>query len=92
MSRTLYSVVAIVAGASAFFSNDDGKIVYPDWVDVNDVRVDPEEYPMIFRWPEEGPRCGATMITDQIALTAAHCVEEEWDRTDPRLTVRLANG
>ena len=92
MSRTLYSVAAVVAGASAFYQIDGGKIVYPDWVDVNDVRVDPEEYPMIFRWPEEGPRCGATMITDQIALTAAHCVEEEWNRTDPRLTVRLADG
>ena len=64
MSRTVYSIAAMVAGASAFHPLDGGKIVYPDWVDVDDVRVDPMLYPMIFRWPREGPRCGATMITD----------------------------
>ena len=48
---------------------------------------------MTFRWPEENyHRCSATMITDQIALTSAHCVSETEDGTYPGLTVRMENG
>ena len=32
------------------------------------------------------------MITDQIALTSAHCVSETEDGTYPGLTVRMENG
>ena len=48
---------------------------------------------MAFRWPEEGYRCGATMVSDQMALTAAHCVTELWDNSsNVGLTVKLADG
>lgn len=49
-------------------------------------------YQMTFRWPEEGYRCGATMITPQMALTAAHCISREEDGLDPGLTVKMYDG
>ena len=78
-------------GAALAASVSAWKIVYPgDQVDL--IRIDRQEYPMVFKWPEEGFRCGATMVSDRMALTAAHCVTALWDRTDPNLTVRLADG
>lgn len=47
---------------------------------------------MVFKWPEQGHRCTATMITPQIALTAAHCISENEDRVGSNLTVRMADG
>ena len=47
---------------------------------------------MIFRWPDGGPRCGGTMISPQVALTAAHCLDAHEDRHNPNLSVRLASG
>ena len=32
------------------------------------------------------------MVSDQMALTAAHCVEEIWDSSSPGLTVKLSDG
>merc|ERR1712013_539644 len=45
----------------------------PD-VDASLYRVDPALYPMSFKWPEDDPSCGATMISPQHAITAAHCL------------------
>ena len=47
---------------------------------------------MAFKWPEGDFRCGATMISPTMALTAAHCVTAQENRGDPDLTVRLNNG
>ena len=49
---------------------------------------------MIFKWPDNGEfRCGATMISDQVALTAAHCIEEHEDGVNELgLTVKLNSG
>lgn len=44
-------------------AGDRTKVQYPDSVDIDLIRVDPMLYQMTFRWPEEGYRCGATMIT-----------------------------
>ena len=87
MSKT-YLAVALAGCASAY------KIIYPgnDQSIVDMIRVDPSEYPMLFKWPEEGWRCGATMISDQMAITAAHCVTLAEEERDPNLTVRLSDG
>jgi secreted trypsin-like serine protease len=84
MSRTY--LAAVLAGCTSAW-----KIVYPgEQVDL--IRIEASEYPMVFKWPEEGFRCGATMVSDQMALTAAHCVTAAWDSSDPNLTVRLSDG
>ena len=50
------------------------------------------DYQMAFKWPYGGTRCGATMITDQIALTAAHCIVKSEDGLNPGLKVQMNNG
>ena len=47
---------------------------------------------MIFKWPEGDFRCGATMISPQVALTAAHCIEAHENGTNGELTVKLNSG
>ena len=49
---------------------------------------------MVFKWPDQGFRCGATMISDQMALTAAHCISQYEDQNpeDLNLTVTLGDG
>ena len=61
-------------------------------MDIDLIRVYHMEYQMVFKWPEQGHRCTATMITPQIALTAAHCISEYEDRVGSNLTVRMADG
>jgi len=56
------------------------------------IQIDPAKYPMVFKWPENGFRCGATMVSPQMALTAAHCVRANWDTSDPNLYVKLSDG
>ena len=68
MSRNFFAVALLA------YANAEEKIVYPG-ENVDLIRVDRADYPMVFKWPEEGFRCGATMVSDQMALTAAHCVE-----------------
>ena len=49
---------------------------------------------MVFKWPDQGFRCGATMISDQMALTAAHCISQYEDQNPDalNLTVTLGDG
>ena len=68
MPRTFFAT-AMIAIAQA------NKIVYRPDVDVDQYRVDPSMYPMVFKWPEGDFRCGATMISPTMALTAAHCFD-----------------
>ena len=49
------------------------EIVYPDGEEAN-VRVEPHLYPESFTWPAGSPWCSATMISDRVAITSAHCV------------------
>jgi hypothetical protein len=98
--KTSLGVSAMAALASAtthfdssHFDKNDGssKIVYPgEQVDL--IRIDRSAYPMVFKWPENSFRCGATMISPQVALTAAHCVREYEDSGNPDLQVRLGDG
>lgn len=50
-------------------------IVFPDG-ETEAARIDPNEFPAVFKWPHNAPRCGATMVSERVALTAAHCVRE----------------
>ena len=63
-----------------------------------DFRPSPNDWKMQFRWPRtpgsgSSYRCTATMITPQVAITAAHCVrpDEEGFRTkdEDRLKVKV---
>ena len=47
---------------------------------------------MIFKWPKGDFRCGATMISPQVALTAAHCIEAHENGANGNLTVELNSG
>ena len=86
----MYKSIFFAALAVAKESVDlEPKIVYPgDQVD--QIRADPQEYPFVFKWPVEGFRCGGTMITPRIALTAAHCIEQRWDSgSRPGLSIEI---
>ena len=95
-----YLIATIVAMASSFKTDGSSKpgndfdtlIVFPDG-STSDVRVDPNLYPAVFKWPQNAPRCGATMVSPRIALTAAHCVREA-ENTNGALSmpIRLTDG
>ena len=68
MSRTIFTSVFMAATNAHMTRNrrmplDNDRVLYPDEENVDDFRIDPSEYPMVFMWPEDGFRCGATMIS-----------------------------
>ena len=82
--KTTSLIATIVAMASAKglrgkAEADSGEIsaliVYGDGM-TNEAQIDPNEFPAVFKWPHNAPRCGATMVSSRVALTAAHCVRE----------------
>ena len=47
---------------------------------------------MVFKFSEDVPNwCSATMVSDQMALTAAHCVTK-FEKHDLNRTVKLFDG
>ena len=84
----LFATLAVAKESDMFAP----KIVYPgDQVD--QIVADPQDYPFVFKWPTYEFRCGGTMITPSIALTAAHCIEERWNSgSRPGLMVELQDG
>ena len=69
--RTIsYFAVAMIHAVSA--------IVYrpPNEIDSSEYKINRSEFPMAFPYPMGNPGCGATMISKQHAITAAHCLED----------------
>merc|ERR1712156_1226377 len=59
----------------------------------NEIQVSRELYPAGFKWPKHSPRCGATMISPQMALTAAHCVSQGEDMAQNlNMQIELTDG
>ena len=87
--QTLQMYRTTFAAALLAYAKAESKIVYPG-EHVDEIRADWSDYPMFFRKPGG---CSATMISDQVALTAAHCIstdEDEGNFSDS--TVEMANG
>ena len=70
MRTYTYFAVALISMAKAT------KIIYRDDVSRSQYRVDRNLYPMAFPFPADDPVCGATMISPQHAITAAHCLQD----------------
>ena len=92
MSRTIFAV-ALLAVTKAT------EIVYRPTVPVERYRIDPavtdefgHDFKMAFKWPDGEFRCGATMISDQMALTAAHCFSRQENEVAGDLSVTLVSG
>ena len=91
MMYKAFLAAALAAHSTATAIDTEFEIVYPgDQVDA--IRADPSEYKPVFKWPREGFRCGATMVSPRMALTAAHCIEAGWDASVPNLSVELYDG
>ena len=63
----------------------DYRIVYPDDEDEGLFAIDPSEFAESFGWYgySDYDFCSATMISPQVAITAAHCIYEGWDLLNP---------
>ena len=61
----------------------DYRIIYPDDEDSDLFEIDPSEFAESFAWYGEDDLCSATMISAQVAITAAHCIYEGWDLLNP---------
>lgn len=83
MTRIILAILASISQAT--------KIVYLEGLK-EQYATSPDEFPMIFKWPEGDFRCGATMISPQVALTAAHCIEKHEDGANGELTIKLNSG
>jgi len=70
-----------VSDAPALDPKDpEALIVYPVGEEEN-IDIEPWRYPESFAW---GLWCSATMIHPRVAMTAAHCVFEGLDGTNPK--------
>ena len=95
MPRTYFAAALLATMTMAeyrYVERRNNKIVYRPDVDIDEYRVDPTEYPMAFKWPKNDFRCGATMISPTVALTAAHCITADEVGGDLDLQVELADG
>ena len=50
------------------------KIIYLPDVDVKDYQPPRDKFKFSFPWPADDPICGATMVSPQHIVTAAHCI------------------
>ena len=69
MRRTYFATVLAPAATAI-------GIIYRDDVNVSLYQPPRTDFPMAFPWPNDGEgfACGATMISPQHAITAAHCL------------------
>ena len=66
MSRSTLAATLVASASAILYSDEPGMEQL--------IRADNIDHLMVFQWPEEGIRCGATMISDRMALTSAHCI------------------
>ena len=70
------ALAAACSATSVIYKTGDG-------ITQDDYRVDPNDWPMTFFWPwkkrnqADAYRCSATMISDRVAVTAAHCIQKK---------------
>ena len=87
MQRTIFAAaLAAVCNAT--------KVVYRvgDGITASDYAVNPEDWRMTFFWPwksrnaADNYNCSATMISENVALTAAHCISKKWIKKGSKLS------
>ena len=61
----------------------DYRIIYPDDEDENLFAIDPTEFAESFWFYGGYDNCSATMISPQVAITAAHCISGDLDLLNP---------
>ena len=81
MSRAILAGILVAACNASQIIYNKGSLTNKDF------RPKKSEWPMSIFWPRDfenksdysKTRCTATMITDQVAITSAHCLDGEWE-------------